>query len=304
MKNLVVIVLCLLVPGDAAAQAPLTFLPFRGVAVDDNGRPRFGTVSVLFAIYAEPVGGVPLWAEIQAVSVDADGRYQVLLGTTTEGMPSALFDETRWLGVQPEGQAEQARVVLALEAAEEAAQPQGIATVELPGPEQAPPESIATVEPPEPEPVQPEGIGAVELPALEASEAEQLLDRTRVAESTFCLDRAERKCVAPIADGDQVSLSALPVDAAEVPRIWFYSALHVSQGTIFVHAWDGGDRASGRGGRVNPLDVKVVAHSASDRYRAFSYRNVPAPGLFRVVVVGEDGEPLPGSESRTVRVVR
>ena len=178
--------------------------------------------------------------------------------------------------------------------------------VELPAleePEAAQPPGVAAVEPPEPEPVQPEG-GAVELPALEEPEAAQPLDRTRVAESTFCLDWAERECVTPIADGDQVSLSALPVDAAGVPRIWFYSALHVSQGTIFVHAWDGGDRASGRGGRVTPLDVEIVAHSASDRYRAFSYRNVPAPGLFRVVVVGEDGEPLPGSELRTVRIVR
>jgi len=74
-----------------------------------------GTFGVTFALYKDQSGGAPLWLETQNVAVDANGRYTVALGANhTNGVPVDLFasGEARWLGVQPEGQAEQARVML------------------------------------------------------------------------------------------------------------------------------------------------------------------------------------------------
>ena len=90
---------------------PSLMVPYRGVMTDAAGAPLVGLVSAIFALYAEPSGGVPLWVDIKAVRVDATGGYAVLLGGTTE-FPMDLFatGETRWLGVQPDGQAERPRI--------------------------------------------------------------------------------------------------------------------------------------------------------------------------------------------------
>lgn len=56
-----------------------------------------------------------MWLETQNVALDENGRYTVLLGATKrDGLPTELFTsgEARWLGVQPEGQPEQPRVLL------------------------------------------------------------------------------------------------------------------------------------------------------------------------------------------------
>jgi hypothetical protein len=90
---------------------------FSGIAKDEIGKPRTGTVGITLAIYKEPVEGAPLWLETQNVELDEQGRYTVLLGATqNEGLPLGLFTagEQRWLGVrvnQPE-EMEQPRVLL------------------------------------------------------------------------------------------------------------------------------------------------------------------------------------------------
>ncbi|MGA3214016.1 MAG: hypothetical protein ABSD20_22145 [Terriglobales bacterium] len=73
------------------------------------------TVGVTFALYKDQTGGAPLWLETQNVSLDGNGRYTVNLGANhAGGIPAELFaaGEARWLGVQPEGQPEQPRVLL------------------------------------------------------------------------------------------------------------------------------------------------------------------------------------------------
>jgi hypothetical protein len=73
------------------------------------------TVGVTFALYAEQTGGAPLWLETQNVTPDSNGRYTIYLGANhANGVPLDLFasGEARWLGVQPEGQPEQARILL------------------------------------------------------------------------------------------------------------------------------------------------------------------------------------------------
>jgi hypothetical protein len=88
---------------------------FGGVLTDLAGKPLTGTVGVTFALYSDQQAGVPLWLEMQNVVPDLTGHYSVQLGSTKpDGIPTELFTsgEARWLGVQPEGQAEQPRVLL------------------------------------------------------------------------------------------------------------------------------------------------------------------------------------------------
>ncbi len=79
-----------------------------------SGTPA-GTVGVIFALYKDQTGGAPLWQEVQNITIDASGHYSSLLGArSATGIPLELFanGEARWLGVQPEGQPEQPRVLL------------------------------------------------------------------------------------------------------------------------------------------------------------------------------------------------
>ena len=80
-----------------------------------EGRAFLSDVGVTFAIYNQQDGGAPVWQETQNVTPDASGQYSVILGSiTATGLPDDLFSqqEQRWLGVQVQGQAEQARVLL------------------------------------------------------------------------------------------------------------------------------------------------------------------------------------------------
>src|ERR1700724_285320 len=90
---------------------------FGGVLADVSGRPQTGTVGVTFSfsLYTDQQAGAPLWLEMQNVVPDRRGHYSVQLGSTKPGgIPTDLFTsgEARWLGVRPEGQAEQPRVLL------------------------------------------------------------------------------------------------------------------------------------------------------------------------------------------------
>ena len=74
-----------------------------------------GRVTVRFKLYNDPDGAKPYWEETQNVLPDARGSYTVLLGETTiGGLPPEIFAsrERHWLGVQPAGQPEQARLLL------------------------------------------------------------------------------------------------------------------------------------------------------------------------------------------------
>lgn len=88
---------------------------FSGIVTDGNGKPLTGVVGVTFYLYKDQEGGAPLWMETQNIYPDKAGHYNVMLGSTTStGLPFDIFvgGEARWLGVQVQGQAEQARVLL------------------------------------------------------------------------------------------------------------------------------------------------------------------------------------------------
>jgi hypothetical protein len=88
---------------------------FSGTVGNDQGEPRPGTVGITFSLYKDEQGGAPLWMETQNVTLDSTGHYTVQLGATEpDGLPIDVFasGEARWLGVQPEKQSEQPRVLL------------------------------------------------------------------------------------------------------------------------------------------------------------------------------------------------
>src|SRR5271166_6320335 len=104
----------------SAQQASTTAVPnlirYSGTLKDAQGAvPSEKTLGVTFAIYKQQDGGAPVWQETQNVTPEASGQYSVVLGSTTAtGLPGDLFSqqEQRWLGVQVQGQTEQARVLL------------------------------------------------------------------------------------------------------------------------------------------------------------------------------------------------
>jgi trimeric autotransporter adhesin len=107
--------LFLLVSTIASAQAPQRLVRFGGTLRDTGGKAATGDVTILFGIFTEQEGGTPLWSESQVVTLDADGRYAVLLGATErDGLPIDLFmsGATRWLGVHVPALADPPRVLL------------------------------------------------------------------------------------------------------------------------------------------------------------------------------------------------
>ena len=103
----------------SSSNVPLVTVPrlmrIAGTVRDAEGNVLTGTIGIKFALYKDASGQVPVWQETQNVQLNSAGHYSVLLGATTdEGLPVEIFStgEARWLGTQPDGQAEQPRVLL------------------------------------------------------------------------------------------------------------------------------------------------------------------------------------------------
>ncbi len=87
----------------------------RGAVRDEAGKALSGGMGITFSLYADENDPAAVWQESQTVQLDSDGRYSVLLGASNEGgLPQEVFSagEARWLGVRPDGQAEQPRILL------------------------------------------------------------------------------------------------------------------------------------------------------------------------------------------------
>jgi hypothetical protein len=87
----------------------------QGAARDETGKPLSGDIGITFALYADENDQTAVWQENQTVQLDSTGHYSVLLGASSEeGLPQEVFSaaQARWLGMRPEGQAEQPRILL------------------------------------------------------------------------------------------------------------------------------------------------------------------------------------------------
>ncbi|HEY6373643.1 MAG TPA: hypothetical protein VIX37_23920 [Candidatus Sulfotelmatobacter sp.] len=90
-------------------------IKYSGNLKDANDKPITGVTGATFLLYKEEQGGSPLWIETQNITPDKSGRYTATLGATkVDGSLADSFatGEAHWLGVQIEGQPEQARVLL------------------------------------------------------------------------------------------------------------------------------------------------------------------------------------------------
>ncbi len=114
LLSLLALAFTLAQPSSAGDAVP-SLVSFGGTLRESSGAPMSKITGVTFAIYNSQTGGAPLWLETQNVTPDASGHYTVQLGSTKSGgIPADLFsqNEERWLGVQVQGQPEQARILL------------------------------------------------------------------------------------------------------------------------------------------------------------------------------------------------
>lgn len=85
----------------AAMAAAPSLVNYSGVLTDAGGLPQVGIFNVQFRVYDQEISeATPLWAELQSVTTDADGRFSVLLGSSTPLTSSAFAGTDRWLGVR------------------------------------------------------------------------------------------------------------------------------------------------------------------------------------------------------------
>jgi hypothetical protein len=105
-------------PGSPPPASTVTvprLIRIRGAVRDEGGKPLSGSIGITFALYADENDQAPVWQESQSLQLDSTGRYSALLGASNEaGLPQDVFSagEARWLGVRPDGQAEQPRILL------------------------------------------------------------------------------------------------------------------------------------------------------------------------------------------------
>ena len=77
----------------------------QGILLDGSGDPVIVATNIEFRIYDAPAGGLLLWSETQLVTPDADGLYNVLLGSVT-AIPDAAFAGDAYLALKVGGDAE------------------------------------------------------------------------------------------------------------------------------------------------------------------------------------------------------
>src|ERR1700722_13378270 len=86
--------------GSASSVVP-GIVRFSGTVKDAQGKELSGAEGMRFALYRDQQGGALLWEDTQSVTLDANGRYTVQLGSTLpNGLPVEVFasGEARWLG--------------------------------------------------------------------------------------------------------------------------------------------------------------------------------------------------------------
>jgi hypothetical protein len=86
----------------------------RGAVLKVPGESLANDIEITFALYKDENSQDAVWQEIQTVQLDSTGRFSALLGATIEGgVPLEIFSagEARWLGIRPDGQAEQPRIL-------------------------------------------------------------------------------------------------------------------------------------------------------------------------------------------------
>ena len=87
---------------------PPNKLNYQGILTNSTGQPVTGSVTVTFRLYNALTGGTAIWSEPQSVALANDGRFSVVLGSTTPLYPG-LFTGVTYIGVKVGNDAEMPR---------------------------------------------------------------------------------------------------------------------------------------------------------------------------------------------------
>jgi hypothetical protein len=98
MKTFAGVLLCLALVTLAQAGVP-QLMNYQGRLLTDGGDPVDTTISIVFTIYDDSTGGVPLWTETHPAVYVADGLFTVLLGSNNPLTEGVFADDQRYLGI-------------------------------------------------------------------------------------------------------------------------------------------------------------------------------------------------------------
>jgi hypothetical protein len=105
MRGFWMIVCFLVAVSSSWAQIP-QLVNYQGLLADSTGTPVNGSLSMVFSIYDDSTGGVPVWMESHSSVSVIEGRFSVLLGSVNP-LGDSTFDESdRYLGLAVNGDPE------------------------------------------------------------------------------------------------------------------------------------------------------------------------------------------------------
>ena len=96
------LLLLALLAGPTSAQVP-PVLTYQGVLSEPDGAPVDGLVGIAFDLYADAVGGLPVWSAQLDVLVEL-GLFEVELGEPANPLPQASFEGPLFLEVAVDGE--------------------------------------------------------------------------------------------------------------------------------------------------------------------------------------------------------
>jgi hypothetical protein len=118
LVSMLALLMCCWSPADAASPqsgGTPTLARVEGRLTLATGEARTGRVVLVASVYAFADEATPLWVEQQTVTLDAAGRYALVVGATLpDGVPKEVFlsGTGRWIGVAMLGEPEQPRIQL------------------------------------------------------------------------------------------------------------------------------------------------------------------------------------------------
>jgi hypothetical protein len=105
MRCILTIVYVAILVSSSWAQIP-QLVNYQGLLADSTGTPVNGSLSMLFSVYDDSTGGIPVWTETHSSVSVVEGRFNVLLGSVNP-LGDSTFDESdRYLGLAVNGDPE------------------------------------------------------------------------------------------------------------------------------------------------------------------------------------------------------
>ncbi len=111
LMSIVALIAAILLIGSAFADVP-HLISYQGRLTNGSGVPLTGSHNITFRIYDAASGGTMIWSETQTVTLNSDGIYNVMLGSSTAFPTSLDFSKPYWLSISVDGGAEICRYQL------------------------------------------------------------------------------------------------------------------------------------------------------------------------------------------------